>query len=132
MPIAWNREAIRKFLADRFSEDDSDDLTIFRYKGSLLNYEIYVEPRREVVAIGANDGEPFGSDSIVEVCVACDLVRLVSDGYNPAQEALEFRYGSPRDPESLRLMLLKRPDGDLKIWPAYPMPKGHPIDGQYM
>jgi hypothetical protein len=130
MATAWNLADVRTFLGSSFSETQSGFLTTFDYQGSLLQYQIIVDPENDVVLIGADDERPFGPDSIVEISIPCDSIRLVPDGYYPGQQALEFRYGSVGEEQSLRLMLSKRPDGDLKIWPAYPMPPKHPLHGK--
>ena len=132
MAIAWDPTDVRMFLAGSFSENQSGRWTTFQYQGALLKYEITIDSENDVVFIGADDESPFGADSMMEAAIACDAIRLVQDEYYPAQQALEFRYGAVADAESLRLMLLKRPNGDLKIWPAYPMPLLHPLRGKQM
>jgi hypothetical protein len=49
--------------------------------------------------------------------VHCDAIGLVPDPYYPGTRALAFWRGSPGVEENTTLVILRRPDGDLKVWP---------------
>ena len=60
-----------------------------------------------------------------EITVPCDCITQIEDGYYEGQTGLGFWYGDPKQKHNLTMMLLKRPDGDLKVWPACVWPNRH-------
>ena len=105
-------------------DNDLECIFSFDYQGEILKYRLIINDREDVVAISGDRESPFQCDSFYEFSVACDLIRLRD--YS-GQKMLEFWYGAPENPMNLRLMILKRPNGDLKVWPAYPFPPDHPV-----
>jgi len=62
---------------------------------------------------------------LYEVYVPCDTIQLFSDPYHAEFKAVGFWYGGSDECSNLRLTIMKRPDGDLKVWPVFPFPKSH-------
>ncbi|MDX1927041.1 MAG: hypothetical protein SFV81_11015 [Pirellulaceae bacterium] len=60
-----------------------------------------------------------------EISVPCDAITEIPDGYYPGKTGLAFWYGDPNEFCNMSMMLLKRPDGELKVWPSYAWPERH-------
>ena len=129
MSIEWNVDAISSFFGALPEEvsaiNSADRIFVFTYKGLHLRYEAWVHADAEAIFISADTVHPFDADSLYEIYLPCDSLSLVQDGYYPGQLALACWYGPQDDQRNRRLMILKRPDGDLKVWPAFPFPEGH-------
>lgn len=85
-----------------------------------------IDATSQCVSISGCPETPFGADSLFEVCVPCDSVTAFADGYHDGQIGLSFWYGDVERRENCTMQLLKRPDGDLKVWPACVWPLRHP------
>ena len=95
------------------------------YCGKNLKYNLVFSDTDEVVSISGDPDVPFGADSFYEFNIPCDSITQSQDGYYPEQTGLNFWYGDRAEKHNLMMMLLKRPDGDLKVWPACPWPPRH-------
>ncbi len=82
-------------------------------------------PTDEVVFASGDILHPFMADSMFEFCVPCDCITEIPDSYYPGKTGLGFWYGDPGKKHNLTMMLLKRPDGDLKVWPTSAWPDRH-------
>jgi hypothetical protein len=131
MSIQWNPDEISAFFGVKPDimpiEDSGSHIFVYRYTGSNLRYELWLWVDDDQLTMSGDTEVPFGTDSLYEICLPCDSVSLVKDGYYPGQMALAFWHGPQSDRKSLRLKILKRPDGDLKVWPEYPFPDRHPL-----
>ena len=110
-----------EFLGNSATEWENEGCYSFEIQGQLLRYQIFVDEISETVFISGDDKFPFQPRSLYEISVHCNLIRLQS-GDDPNQKALSFWFGPPEDQYSLRLMLLKRPGGDLTVWPGVCFP----------
>lgn len=99
---------------------------IVEYAGKILKYSLWFHIADEIVAVSGDDTNPFGANSLYEIIVPCDSVSLHDDPYDRNQFGLAFWYGDPKQRMNLTMMLLKRPDGDLKVWPESVWPQRHP------
>lgn len=134
MSIEWNPNEVSSFFGTPPEEtsglDSSSRVFSFRYSGLHLQYEFFVHADDDQVSISGDTTVPFGANSLYEIYVPCDSLSFVEDGYYPGQVSLACWYGSRDDSRNRRLIILKRPDGDLKVWPSYPFPKDHPFAAQ--
>lgn len=83
-----------------------------------MNYKIILDSNEEVVFISGSFEEPFSANSLFELTVRCDSITVVDDPYYSNQIGLLFHRGNPSGYKELRMQIFKRPDGDLKVWPA--------------
>ena len=127
MAVDWKLAEVREFFGKFEHERHEGGVVWFLYDGSLLKYELFIDEGKEWIGIGGDDSLPFGADSMLEVYVPCNVIRIGGDPYHPEQKLLRFYYGDPKEAQSLRLELLKKPNGDLKVWPVYPNPEGHAL-----
>ena len=131
MAISWRDEDIRNFFgcAELCVGEaiPGNQIVVVEYAGRLLKYSIWFQITEECVLISGNDTLPFGADSLYEIAVPCDSVVACVDPYVANQTGLAFWYGDPTQKMNLTMMLLKRPDGDLKVWPESVLPQRHPI-----
>ena len=130
MPIKFDPNLIEAFFGSKIirPEPEFDVATeSLDYAGKMLRYSIVICDSDELISISGDPEVPFGADSFFEISVPCDSIALAGDGYYPDQKALHFWYGDPEQRHNLMMMLLKRPDGDLKVWPACPWPSRHPL-----
>jgi hypothetical protein len=130
MSLDWRTEDIGSFFGNNEREileyKPGSKLFIVEYAGKLLRYSFWFHITDEYVMVSGNDGTPFGADSLYEIVVPCDSVTLHDDPYDRNQSGLAFWYGDPKHKMNLTMMLLKRPDGDLKVWPTTVWPYRHP------
>ena len=129
LPITWNDEDLEAFFgATPFPKTfDSDERQIcaIHYNGASLKYMLMLHLSDEIALISGDVENPFGADSMYEIQVPCDSITRIDDGYYPGQVGLGFWYGDTGMKHNMTMMLLKRPDGDLKVWPACVWPNRH-------
>jgi hypothetical protein len=65
------------------------------------------------------------ADSLFEISLPCDSISEIPDSYYPGNTGLGFWYGDPNQKHNMTMMILKRPDGDLKVWPSCVWPERH-------
>ena len=119
MPIDWNHDDIEAFFGTRPRHRNMDKENYFlEYATRTLRYEFIFVPSTEVVLVGCSFDQPFGADSLFEIGVPCDLIQTIGDGYYPEQTGLGFWYGDRGEKHNCTMQLFKRPDGNLKVWPA--------------
>jgi hypothetical protein len=127
--MIWKADDLRRFFGGEAFTSTGEQIGrihIFRYVGSRLQYDVWIQEDIDWVAVSGDPDTPFGAHSFYEISLPCDLIATLADGYIPGQVALAFYHGGSREPENLRMTIMKRPDGDLKVWPAFPIPEGHP------
>lgn len=129
MPIFWQEDVLCRFfesVPERSNVEEQKDLVSFLdYKGKNLLYSIYFHLKDELVMISGDLYHPFGADSLFEIAIPCDSISECPDGYYPGNTGLAFWYGDPNQKHNMTMMLLKRPDGDLKVWPSCVWPERH-------
>ena len=130
MPISWCDDALRRFFGacpnpQVFAPGEPQVCSI-QYRGPSLKYELMLHPANEIALISGDIESPFGANSMYEISIPCDCITQIEDGYYPGQFGLGFWYGDPKQKHNMTMMLLKRPDGDLKVWPACVWPHRHP------
>ncbi len=129
MPIAWDSVVFEKFFNavpyPSNVEEQRDRVSFVDYVGKNLRYSFWLHFADEVVLVSGDTSHPFGADSLFEFCVPCDHITEIPDSYYPGEKGLGFWYGDPRKKHNLTMMLLKRPDGDLKVWPTSAWPDRH-------
>ncbi|HMJ65144.1 MAG TPA: hypothetical protein VK615_07315 [Candidatus Binatia bacterium] len=126
--MTWNRDDLVEFFGvqpETSTIEGFGRVHSFWYSGERLQYLIYVDEDIDSVCVSGDPSAPFGGDSLYEVCVPCDCIKVFPDPYHKGQVALAFYYGPTNDPANRRLTLMKRPDRDLKAWPTFPMPQAH-------
>ena len=130
MALTWRDEDIKHFFGCEspsvIEAQPTKEMFIIDYSGKLLKYSIWFLITDEIVLISGNVAIPFGADSLYEIGLPCDSVSVCDDPYDPNQTGLAFWYGDPKLRMNLTMMLLKRPDGDLKVWPEAVLPNRHP------
>lgn len=127
MTIDFDADALGSFFGQPGAKLEETELETYvvDYKAEKLNYTFLIRVTEDLVHLGCSFEEPFGADSLFEVGVPCDSIRSIPDGYYPEQLALGFWFGNPDERQNCTMQLLKRPDGHLKIWPAYTFPERH-------
>ncbi len=130
VPIAWRDEELQAFFGacpnPKAFEPDEPQVCSIQYKGVSLKYELMLHLSDEIALISGDIEFPFGANSMYEISVPCDCITQIDDGYYPGQTGLVFWYGDPKQKHNMTMMLLKRTDGDLKVWPACVWPNRHP------
>ena len=130
MTIDYDRDSVESFFDRKLVVYDSDpDSGNFElsYIGKKLKYTFLLRETDQVVSISADPDAPFGANSFLELNVPCDSITVCVDGYYPEQTGLEFWYGDRAHKPNQTMILLKRPDSDLKIWPGCTWPRRHPL-----
>jgi len=124
----WKQSDLEHFFGCRPGLAINDNAVyFFDYASKRLQYQLWVHEKEDQVSISADPTLPFGGDSLYEVYVPCDTIRLFPDPYHGEFKAVGFWHGDAKDRKNLRLTIMKRPDGDLKVWPEFPFPQSHPI-----
>ena len=135
MALIWSDDDINSFFGcDQLEIGEikpGSKMFTVEYSGTLLKYSFWFMISDEYVMISGNNTIPFGADSLYEIVVPCDSVSRHDDPYDQNQFGLAFWYGDPRQRMNLTMMLLKRPDGDLKVWPELVWPQRHPYLQNY-
>lgn len=130
MPIEFDSNVIEAFFGSSIALPEPGDHGVsgtIDYVGKKFKYSLIISDADEVVSISGDPDVPFGADSFYEFNIPCDSISISQDGYYPEQTGLNFWYGDMSKKHNLMMMLLKRPDGDLKVWPACPWPPRHPL-----
>lgn len=129
MPIVWQDDVILKFFGllpePSNVEEQRDRVSFIDYNGNNLRYSIWLHRADELVMISGDLSHPFGADSLFEIALPCDSITEIPDGYYNGCTGLGFWYGDPNQNCNMTMMLLKRPDGDLKVWPNCVWPERH-------
>ena len=129
MSIEWDDIALQSFfgLVPTFAvgDDDRKGVAMLDYAGKILRYSFWFHMTDEVVLVSGDTLHPFGADSMYEFSIPCDRVTEIEDSYYPGKSGLGFWYGEPNEKENMTMMLLKRPDGELKVWPGRAWPERH-------
>lgn len=126
VPIELQDDVLLKFFGERPTPSRLDGLAAIGYTGKNLRYALYLDVTDEVVMISGDMSTPFGADSLFEIGIPCDSITEISDGYYHGNKGLGFWYGDRNQKHNMTMMLLKRPDGDLKVWPTCVFPERHP------
>ena len=117
-------------------DSPTGDIYMFDFSGPRLNYGVWIQPDVDYVMVSGDPVTPFGGHSFYEVYVACGSIWRTVDTYRhphgtKLEDAeffgLDFCTGPEHRIDQGSLTLLFRPDGDLKVWPAYPLPESHPL-----
>ncbi len=98
-------------------EETGEQIFIFDYSGTALRYLLLICPEKNEVLISGDTSIPFGADSLYEISILCDAIETFPDPYYEGQTALGFWDGPLSVPKNRCLTIMKRPDGDLKVWP---------------
>jgi hypothetical protein len=114
-----------KVLADFFGTpgeigplgDTEDAILCLEYQGPLLKYNFHLLLADEVALVMANNIRHLG-ECLYEVNVPCSAITA-------GENRLKFHYGPPASRESLQMILVKRDDGELMVWPVGHYPPGH-------
>ncbi len=61
-----------------------------------------------------------------EISIPCTEIVEGPDGYHPGQICLSFYYGDSSLQANRQMTIMKRPDGELKVWPSMPFPPDYP------
>jgi hypothetical protein len=109
------------------SAESSEQMVWIDYAGAVLRYAIMLILDRDLVLISGDTSHPFGGDSMYEISIPCTEIVEGPDGYHPGQVCLSFYYGDPSLQSNRQMTIMKRPDGELKVWPSMPFPQDHPI-----
>ena len=129
MSVKWQDEDFTAFFGatplPASDRERPDGIFTLSYVGRLLRYKMYIDVACEAVHVSGDPETPFGAESFFEVSVPCDSIAACVDGYHPEQTSLLFWYGDPARKHNVTLQLLKRPDGDLKVWPSCVWPSRH-------
>lgn len=136
MALSWRDEDIQEFFGCEtpclIEAQPGKKMFVVDYSGRLLKYSFWFQITDECVLISGNDTIPFGADSLYEIVVPCDGVAVCDDPYDPNQTGLAFWYGDPKQRMNLTMILLKRSDGDLKVWPNSVWPQRHPYQQNWL
>lgn len=93
-------------------------LVNFKYETSFLKYEIIIDEENEQVSISADTDLPFGSESLYEIHVPCQLIVMKPDGYG-RKFHFSFYRTKKENHEDLSLTVAIREDGNLVVWPYF-------------
>lgn len=126
--MKWNQKDLGQFFGCQpISDINNLGVYFFDHASKRLRYQLIVDEKDDRVSISADPETPFGGDSFYEVYVPCDTIQLFSDPYHAEFQAIGFWYGGADERSNLRLTIMKRPDGDLKVWPEFPFPQSHSL-----
>lgn len=129
MGIQFDAAALTAFFGEQpiFEEEPVGilDVTAFDYSGEHLKYTLFLNHTWNCAMISGDTTSPFGADSLFEISVPCDSISAGPDPYRADQVCLSFWHGPQTDYANRTLTLMKRPDGDLKVWPRTKFPPGH-------
>ncbi len=129
MPISWQEDVLFRFFGSSPEpsnvEEQKDRVSFVDYVGKHLRYSIWLHLHEELVMISGDQTHPFGADSLFEIAIPCDSISEIPDGYYSGNTGLAFWYGDQNQKHNMTMMLLKRPDGDLKVWPSCVWPERH-------
>ena len=98
--------------------DREDAMMWLEYQGPLLKYTLYLWLEDEVALITANNDHGSAGKYLYEINVPCSAITA-------GENRLKFHYGPPASRESLQMILVKRDDGELMVWPVGHYPPGH-------
>lgn len=130
MALKYDPSLIERFFgtAGEFTQlaESTDKIIWIDYAGPVLRYRIMLHIDRDVVLVSGDTVHPFGGDSMYEISIPCSEIVGGPDGYHPGQICLSFYYGDPSLQANRQMTIMKRPDGELKVWPSMPIPSGHP------
>ena len=86
----------------------------------------YVHEEEQQVSISADPVTPFSAQSLYEFYQPCDRIRFIDDAWYGGYVGMECWYGTmDYKTNHRRLLVMKRRDGDLIVWPTYPFPPDH-------
>ncbi|MGV3772688.1 MAG: hypothetical protein ACO1QB_07285 [Verrucomicrobiales bacterium] len=126
----WNKDAVAEFFGcvpDLCKTEDGKRYYFFDYSAQLLKYQLIVGVDTKLVSISGDTERPFGAFSIYEFNVPSDAIQagiMTTRFEGSSEQYLSFTYGSGE--QNLRMMIIKRPDGELIVWPTLPLPQDHP------
>ena len=126
----WRPEDLSSVFVDGPEASETEGtgtLIVYRHAGRSLRYEIWLLPDINYVSVSGDTDRPFGSDSLYEIYIPCDDIASFADPYHSGLVALGFWFGKPRDSAHLRMYIMRRADGDLKVWPVSFLPPEHPF-----
>lgn len=131
MSISWQEDVLFRFFGSvpeplSGIEGRKDRVLGVDYVGKHLRYSIWLFVHEDLVMISSDQMCPFSADSLFEITLPCDSISEIPDGYYPGSTGLGFWYGDANHKHNMTMMLLKRPDGDLKVWPSCVLPERHP------
>lgn len=136
MALIWREEDLKNFFGCETRTVcegiPGKEMIVIDYSGTLLNYSFWFQITDEYVMVSGNDSIPFGADSLYEIVVPCDSVSVCEDPYDPGKTGLQFWYGDPNQRMNLTMVLLKRQNGDLKVWPTTVWPNRHPYQQSWL
>ena len=130
MAISFDKQRVESFFGQKIASPLSNGHGVtgmIDYTGNALKYQMIISESDECVSISGDPQDPFCADSFFEFNVPCDSITECDDGYYPDQSGLAFWYGDTSQKHNMTMMILKRPDGDLKVWPSCPWPVRHPL-----
>ena len=130
MSISWQENVLSRFFGSVLeplysAEEPKDRVWGVDYVGKHLRYSIWLFVHEDLVKISGDQMYPFSADSLFEISLPCDSISEIPDSYYPNNTGLGFWYGDPNQKHNMTMMLLKRPDGDLKVWPSCVWPERH-------
>ncbi len=129
MALHWKDDDLRSFFGTvpraENEDEDAHRWCSLQHTGERLKYELIIDGELQTVSISGDDEKPFGPDSLFEITVPCDSIIACKDRYYPDQTGLIFWYGDTSQRHNQTMHLLKRPDGDLKVWPITVWPHRH-------
>ena len=128
MPLTYDPAIIESFFGTRGEIEDVGDwrILLLDYAGPTLKYSVILNLTLETVSISGDVSRPFCADSMYEIAVPCSEIIAGPDGYHQGQICLTFYYGGTDINVHRRMTIMKTPDGELKVWPYYQLPDGHP------
>src|ERR1051325_1757901 len=119
----WNKADLESFFGCRADAADHNPALpafhFFHYATPRLRYAIIINEDTGQVSVSADPETPFGGDSLYEIHAHCDTIGFYPDDNHKDFQAIGFWKGDSRIRENLRFTIMKRRDGDLKIWEAF-------------
>lgn len=129
MALEYDPALIERFFGTKGevhrTAETGDRIHWIGYSGPVLKYAIWLCLDHESVLVSGDASSPFGAHSMYEISVPCSHIRASPDGYRPGEIGLSFFYGGFDPKRHLYLVILKAPNGELKVWPSHPFPRGH-------
>lgn len=130
MSLQWNDQDLQEFFGTTLFPtefvENKPHICWINYSGNLLKYELILDVANEIASISGDIQSPFGGDSMFEFSVACDHIVKIQDGCDPGKSGLAFWYGNISKKQNRTMIVCKRPDNDLQIWPSCVLPSRHP------
>ena len=137
----WHQVDLERCLDCCFCRLDTEAASEWleaRFSSRGLQFVLIIDAAREWIWLRSDPVMPDQATPAFEFTFRSDRIRVTPGDYESEAVHFDFTGGSPNlDPEHIRLVIEKLPDGSLYVWPvlgqadqAYPGPSGKTNNGE--